>query len=70
MKNEITCGEIKYFVEDCENWMRISTIRGRNCFNCAKRNGYPDRGQPDKKCKNFGCKYAEKREVGDVQKTT
>ena len=40
-------------VEKCVNWTRISEVRGRNCYNCAFRNGYPDRGQPSRACLNF-----------------
>ena len=45
--------KVKFYVEDCNNWSEISLIGGRNCYNCAKRDGYPDRGQPDKRCSNF-----------------
>lgn len=41
------------YVEECENWKEIFVIKGKNCCNCQSRNGYPFRGQPDKKCKNF-----------------
>ncbi len=41
------------FVEDCQNWKSLFMDRGANCWNCGLRDGYPFRGQPDKKCKNF-----------------
>ena len=40
-------------VEECTNWMEISPIRGKHCYNCAMRDGYPFRGQPDSRCTNF-----------------
>ena len=40
-------------VEHCKNWMEISLPRGKHCFNCVRRDGYPYRAQPDKKCANF-----------------
>jgi hypothetical protein len=40
-------------VEQCQNWHEISVIAGHHCFNCALRDGYPQRGQPDHNCKNF-----------------
>lgn len=40
-------------VEHCENWLQMSVLKGKNCWNCVRRNGYPFRAQPDKKCKNF-----------------
>ena len=44
---------LKYFVEDCENWAMWSIVHGVHCWNCANRNGYPSRGQPDIHCENF-----------------
>jgi len=40
-------------VEQCVNWKRIDSIRGNHCYNCGMRDGYPFRGQPDKRCINF-----------------
>lgn len=40
-------------VENCKNWTQISLARGNHCWNCAKRNGFPYRAQPDKNCDNF-----------------
>ena len=40
-------------VEHCENWMEMSLIHGRHCWNCVMRKGYPYRAQPDKNCENF-----------------
>ncbi len=40
-------------VEDCLNWKECNPVRGKHCYNCGMRNGYPYRGQPDKRCSNF-----------------
>lgn len=40
-------------VEDCKNWHEMSMARGKHCFNCANRNGFPYRAQPDKNCSKF-----------------
>ena len=40
-------------VEKCNNWTEVSIIKGHHCWNCAKRNGYPWRAQPDKQCENY-----------------
>jgi hypothetical protein len=44
---------IPALVEDCEKWHQLYITRGRNCYNCAYRNGWPERGQPSEECKNF-----------------
>jgi hypothetical protein len=41
------------FVEQCANWHEMDTGRGKHCFNCVHRNGYPQRAQPSKSCENF-----------------
>ena len=41
------------FVEKCENWHQEYLTRGRHCFNCIMRDGFPQRAQPSKACKNF-----------------
>jgi hypothetical protein len=40
-------------VEQCKNWHEISIVQGHHCWNCAYRDGYPYRAQPDKQCKNY-----------------
>jgi hypothetical protein len=45
--------EIPFLVEGCENWHRVYPTRGANCYNCAYREGWPQRSQPDEGCKNF-----------------
>ena len=41
------------YVEDCENWRSGISIRGLTCYACVNRNGYPQRGCPNDRCKNF-----------------
>ena len=45
--------DIPVLVEGCEKWHEVYMTRGRNCYNCANRNGWPQRGQPSEECKNF-----------------
>lgn len=45
-------------VEDCENWYEIYPGQ-KHCYNCAARDGYPFRGQPDKNCKNVKLRKKE-----------
>lgn len=40
-------------VENCKNWQEMSMARGKHCFNCVNRNGFPYRAQPDKNCAKF-----------------
>jgi len=47
-------------VEDCENWVCFSKVRGHNCYACSMRKGYPFRGQPDNRCERFKLKQALK----------
>jgi hypothetical protein len=47
-------------VEECEHWKEISSIKGQTCTNCAHRDGWTLRGQPDEDCVNFEFKKTNK----------
>jgi len=49
-------------VEDCENWVCFSKVRGHNCYACSMRKGYPFRGQPDNKRERFKLKQTLKED--------
>ena len=55
-------------VEHCENWFRMHIGRGEHCFNCARRDGYPYRAQPDKKCLNFKIRDTEPESAHKIAK--
>ena len=52
-------------VEHCENWIEMNIVRGRHCFNCANRNGFTFRAQPDMNCKNFKLNKDRNKIYGD-----
>ena len=40
-------------VEDCKNWKQGEPAHGYHCYNCANREGYPYKAQPDENCENW-----------------
>ncbi len=49
-------------VEDCVNWHELIEGHGLHCYNCMRRSGYPQRGQPQKGyCKNYRDKLEDRQ---------
>lgn len=55
-------------VENCKNWNQDSIARGKHCYNCIRRKGFPYRAQPDKRCANFGLREVKNKIMDVIQR--